>query len=158
MKVLRWVARFHLSQLFHCCRLQFLCPVIPLPSGECSHGRDRGFDCLRSCRASSSISRFYRRLFVSSEGFGVLEATDGLVVSQWVSSSDSFSDGIASFRPSRCLGVRLDALHRPQGCISPGSYSSRQSQVFFGSLCLECLPVRDLCFGLFSALMCSSGS
>ena len=145
------------------CRVPFvsslpLSQVIPRPSGKCSHGRDRGFDCLRSCRAGGSISRFFCRLFVSSEGFGVLEATDGLVMSHYFSSYDSFSDGIASFRPLHCLGVRLDVLHRPLGCVSPGSYLSRQSRVSFGLLWSECLAVRDLCFGLFPALRCSSGS
>ena len=129
--------------------------VIPWPSRECCHG---GFVYLWSCRAGSFISRFFRILFVSSEGFRVLETTDGLDVSQRFSSYVSFSDGIASFRHSCCLGVRFDVLHWPLGCVSSGSYSSRQSWVSIGLLWSECLAVRDLCFGLFLTLRCSSGS
>ena len=108
-----------------------------LHQGESSSGGDRGFDCQRRCRASSSVSRFLIRcplhrghlVMATWLFFGVLEASDRFVVSQRVSSCDSFLDGIESVSPSHCQEIRLDDLNRPQGCVSSGSHSSRQSQV-----------------------------
>ena len=125
LEVLRWVTRPLLSQLFHCCWFRFLCQVLPLPSGEYTLGRVRDGDCLRSCCASSSFSKFYCRLFVGCASFSVIV---GFVISLQVCSSDSFSGGITSFCPSCCHEVRLVDLNWPLGCVSPGFLSSWQSQ------------------------------
>ena len=151
--VLRWVTGFHWSQLFHC----LLFRVIPLPSGECFHGEIEAliaYGAVELAPLSPGFATFH--LFRRLRGLGGplmdLSSLNGSV------HQTLFSDGIASFHPSRCQEVRLYDLNQPQGCVSPGSYSSRQSRIFFGSLWTECLFSSRSVLRSLLALLCSSGS
>ena len=67
--------------------------------GESSPWGDRGFDCQRSSRAGSSISGVLQPSLCSSEGFGVVEVCDRLVIPHRVGSVDSVSDEVQPIRP-----------------------------------------------------------
>ena len=148
--VLRWVTRSHLSPLFHFCSGSSAV-FFRYHQRYTLLGELEGDIAYRDVELVPLSPGFYCHLFIDPFGFKVLATMVGLVVALRVCSFDSFSNGIASFCPPHCSEVRLDDLHRPQGCMSPGSHSSWQSRVCSVCCGQTVFQFRDWFFGLVLA-------
>ena len=101
--------------------------------GSSSGGRAGGIAAERGSGACRSVSRVLCPNVCGSEGVRCLEAGDRSFGSQQARSQDSLQDGDrpVSFKFSPSRG--LDVLHRPEGCIPSGPYTS--SKQMFSAVC-----------------------
>ena len=79
----------------------------------------------RGSRASSSSPGYYSCMFVVWKVSG----SRRLVSLEQVCPPNKVQDGDQSVSSPSCSARRLDDLHRPEGCLSSGSRSSREQEV-----------------------------
>ena len=100
--VLRWVTRSHLSQLFHFFSLGSSTVFFPYCQGNTLWGELEDGIVHGAVELAPLSLGFYCHLLIDFFGFEVLATIVGPSVSLRVCSSDSFSNGIASFCPLCC--------------------------------------------------------